>query len=159
MQVKLLPRGSLVPPDLARCHSGCTRSGLKVILPSQRPPVFSHQSGGGIDSSRGPSGPPHPASDTGLLDYAWVISRHRRLVFGIPAVAVVLTLLLSFFLTTRWTAKATFIPETQSSIQLPQGIGALAGELGFSLPGADPMSSPDFYAAVTRSNPRTALIS
>jgi uncharacterized protein involved in exopolysaccharide biosynthesis len=66
-------------------------------------------------------------------------------------VAVILTLLVSLLLPTRWTAKGSFIPETQSSIQLPQGIGALAGELGFSLPGADPMSSPDFYAAVTRS--------
>ena len=65
--------------------------------------------------------------------------------------AAILTLLLSFLLTTRWSAKATFIPESQSSFQLPQGIGALAGQFGFSVPGADPMSSPDFYAAVTRS--------
>lgn len=65
--------------------------------------------------------------------------------------AVILTLLVSLVLPTRWTAKGSFIPESQSSIQLPQGIGALAGEFGFSLPGADPMSSPDFYAAVTRS--------
>jgi G-rich domain on putative tyrosine kinase len=66
-------------------------------------------------------------------------------------VAVLLTLLVSLALPTRWTAKATFIPETSSSIQLPQGVGALAGEFGLTLPGSDPMSSPDFYAAVTRS--------
>lgn len=65
--------------------------------------------------------------------------------------AVILTLLLSLVLPTRWTAKLRFVPESGSSIELPSGIGALAGELGFSLPGADPMSSPDFYAAVTRS--------
>lgn len=65
--------------------------------------------------------------------------------------AAVLTFGLSFLLPTRWTAEARFVPEASSSIQLPNGIGALAGELGFSLPGADPMSSPDFYAAVMES--------
>ena len=65
--------------------------------------------------------------------------------------AAVLTVLLSFLLPTRWTAEAGFIPESSSSIQLPSGISALAGELGFSLPTGDPTSSPDFYAAVTES--------
>jgi capsule polysaccharide export protein KpsE/RkpR len=70
---------------------------------------------------------------------------------GIPAVAATLTVLLSFLLPTRWTAEAGFIPESSSSIQLPSGISALAGELGFSLPTGDPTSAPDFYAAVTES--------
>jgi len=86
-----------------------------------------------------------------LLDYAWVLSRHRRTILGIAAVAAVLTLVISFLLPTRWTAEAGFIPESSTSIQLPTGINALAGELGFSLPGGDPTSSPDFYAAVTES--------
>jgi uncharacterized protein involved in exopolysaccharide biosynthesis len=51
----------------------------------------------------------------------------------------------------KWTAEAQFVPEASSSFKLPSGIGALAGELGFTLPGADPMSSPDFYAAVMES--------
>jgi capsule polysaccharide export protein KpsE/RkpR len=51
----------------------------------------------------------------------------------------------------RWTASTGFIPESSTSIQLPSGISALAGELGFSLPTGDPTSSPDFYAAVTGS--------
>ncbi|HKU60785.1 MAG TPA: GNVR domain-containing protein [Gemmatimonadales bacterium] len=89
--------------------------------------------------------------DTGLLDYAWVLSRHRRTILGIAAVAAILTLVISFLLPTRWTAEAGFIPESSTSIQLPTGINALAGELGFSLPGGDPTSSPDFYAAVTES--------
>ena len=65
--------------------------------------------------------------------------------------AATLTLVISFLLPTRWTAEAGFIPESSTSIQLPTGINALAGELGFSLPGGDPTSSPDFYAAVTES--------
>ena len=65
--------------------------------------------------------------------------------------AVVVTFGLSFLLPEKWTAEAQFVPEASSSFQLPSGIGALAGELGFSLPGADPMSSPDFYAAVMES--------
>ena len=65
--------------------------------------------------------------------------------------AAVLTVLLSFLLPTRWTAEAGFHPQSSSSIQLPSGISALAGELGFSLPTGDPTSSPDFYAAVTES--------
>ncbi|HWB43522.1 MAG TPA: GNVR domain-containing protein [Gemmatimonadales bacterium] len=104
--------------------------------------------GGGISTFRSPSEPPNSSSDTGLLDYVWVLSRHRRLVFGIPAVAALLTFGISFLLPKRWTAEARFVPEASSSFELPQGIGALAGELGFSLPGADPMSSPDFYASV-----------
>ena len=96
-----------------------------------------HADGGGID--------------TGLLDYAWVLSRHRRTILGIAAVAAILTLVISFLLPTRWTAEAGFIPETSTSIQLPTGINAIAGELGFSLPSGDPTSSPDFYAAVTES--------
>ena len=67
---------------------------------------------------------------------------------GIPITAALLTFGLSFLLPKRWTAETRFVPEASSSLELPQGIGALAGELGFSLPGADPMSSPDFYAAV-----------
>jgi uncharacterized protein involved in exopolysaccharide biosynthesis len=67
---------------------------------------------------------------------------------GIPTAAALLTFALSFLLPKRWTAETRFIPEASSSMELPQGIGALAGELGFSLPTADPMSSPDFYAAV-----------
>jgi uncharacterized protein involved in exopolysaccharide biosynthesis len=66
-------------------------------------------------------------------------------------VAAVLTFALSFLLPEKWTAEAKFVPEASSSFNLPSGIGALAGELGFSLPGADPMSSPDFYAAVMES--------
>jgi uncharacterized protein involved in exopolysaccharide biosynthesis len=62
-----------------------------------------------------------------------------------------LTFGLSFLLPTGWSAEARFIPEASSSIELPRGIGALAGELGFSLPGGDPMSSADFYAAVMES--------
>jgi uncharacterized protein involved in exopolysaccharide biosynthesis len=70
-------------------------------------------------------------------------------------VATVLTVLLSLVLPKRWTAEVNFVPEASSSFELPKGIGALAGELGFSLPSADPMSSPDFYAAVMES--RTLL--
>jgi len=91
------------------------------------------------------------STDSGLLDYAWVLLRHRRLVLGIPILGAVLTFGLSFLLPKRWTAETSFVPEASSSLELPQGIGALAGELGFSLPGADPMSSPDFYAAVMES--------
>lgn len=65
--------------------------------------------------------------------------------------AVVLTFGLSFLLPKKWTAEVEFVPEASSSFKLPSGIGALAGELGFSLPAADPMSSPDFYAAVMES--------
>jgi capsule polysaccharide export protein KpsE/RkpR len=66
-------------------------------------------------------------------------------------IAAILTFLLSFALPKRWTAEAGFIPESSTSIQLPSGISALAGELGFSIPTGDPTSSPDFYTAVTQS--------
>jgi uncharacterized protein involved in exopolysaccharide biosynthesis len=115
-----------------------------VAIPTSSPPP----SGAPIDSSPGASAP--SAAESGLLDYVWVLSRHRRLVLGLPVVAAILTVLISFLLPTRWTAESRFFPESQSSIQLPTGIGQLAGELGFTLPGADPMSSPDFYASVIR---------
>jgi hypothetical protein len=59
-------------------------------------------------------------------------------------VATVLTVLLSSLLPKSWTAEVSFVPEASSSFELPKGIGALAGELGFSLPSVDPMSTPDF---------------
>ena len=68
----------------------------------------------------------------------------------------ILTFLLSFALPRRWTAEAGFIPESSTSIQLPSGISALAGELGFSIPSGDPTSSPDFYTAV-RTQSRSLL--
>ncbi|HEY7612805.1 MAG TPA: GNVR domain-containing protein [Gemmatimonadales bacterium] len=103
--------------------------------------------GGGIHTSRGPLEPPS-STDSGLLDYAWVLLRHRRLVLGIPILGALLTFGLAFLLPKRWESETRFVPEASSSLELPQGIGALAGELGFSLPSSDPMSSPDFYAAV-----------
>jgi uncharacterized protein involved in exopolysaccharide biosynthesis len=67
---------------------------------------------------------------------------------GIPILGALFTFGLSFLLPKQWTAETRFVPEASSSFELPQGIGALAGELGFSLPSSDPMSSPDFYATV-----------
>lgn len=122
-----------------------------LAYPYSQYPLRSASLGGRISTSRRPSGPHSNPVESGLLDYAWVLSRHRRLILGIPAVATVLTVLLSLLLPKRWTAEVSFVPEASSSLELPQGIGALAGELGFSLPSADPMSSPDFYAAVMES--------
>lgn len=120
---------------------------VSLALPDFSP---QHSLGGGISTSRRPTDAP-AATDSGLLDYVWVFLRHRRLVLGIPIAAALLTFGLSFLLPKRWTADTRFVPEATSSLELPKGIGALAGELGFSLPTSDPMSSPEFYAAVMES--------
>jgi uncharacterized protein involved in exopolysaccharide biosynthesis len=92
-------------------------------------------------------------SDAGLLDYLWVVLNHRRLVFGTPLIATVVTALVSLILPQRWTAGVEFVPENSSSIKLPSGVGALAGEFGLSLPTSDPLESPAFYAKVATSRP------
>jgi uncharacterized protein involved in exopolysaccharide biosynthesis len=91
--------------------------------------------------------------DAGLLDYAWVMLHHWRLVVGIPFVAALITGLVSLVLPQRWTAEIEFVPEASSSIKLPSGVGALAGQLGFALPNSDPIESPAFYAKVAESRP------
>lgn len=92
-------------------------------------------------------------SDAGLLDYAWVMLHHWRLVVGTPFVAALITGLISLVLPQRWTAEIEFVPETSSSIKLPSGVGALAGQLGIALPSSNPLESPAFYAKVAESRP------
>ena len=121
-----------------------------------------------MDPSRAPSNPlavvgdadrgSFPAgetsnSDAGLLDYAWVILHHWRLILGVPLSAALVTVLLSVLLPQRWSASIEFVPETSSSIKLPSGLGNLAGELGIALPNANPLESPAFYAKVLDSRP------
>lgn len=93
------------------------------------------------------------STDTGLLDYAWVLVRHWRLILGIPLVAAVVTGLVSFLLPERFTARVEFVPESSNSIKLPSGLGTLAGEFGLSLPATNPLESPQFYAKVATSRP------
>ncbi len=92
-------------------------------------------------------------SDAGLLDYAWVMLHHWRLVLGTPFVAALVTALISLVLPQHWTAEIEFVPESSSSIKLPSGIGGLAGQLGIALPTSDALESPAFYAKVAESRP------
>ncbi len=100
-----------------------------------------------------PAGGGTSNSDAGLLDYAWVVLHHWRLVAGTPFVAALVTGLISLVLPQRWTAGIEFVPETSTSIKLPSGVGALAGQLGLSLPSSNPVESPAFYARVAESRP------
>ena len=87
--------------------------------------------------------------DITLLDLATVLVRHRRMVIGLPVVAVV-ALLISFAMHPTFSASTTFVPEAGANSRLPAGLAGLAGRFGLSL-GAEASRSPRFYADVLKS--------
>ena len=92
-------------------------------------------------------------NDVGLFNLLNPLLRQRRIVVGLPLAAVVLTVVLCLVLPSWYTATTTFIPESRSQGQLPQGLGGLAGlagQLGLAFP-QQVSQSPRFYAAVLRS--------
>ncbi len=92
-------------------------------------------------------------ASTGFFDLLSPLLRQRRIVVGLPLAAAVVTILLCLVLPPLYTATTTFIPETRTQGQLPQGLSGLAGlvgEFGLALP-QQAGQSPRFYATVLRS--------
>lgn len=87
------------------------------------------------------------------LDLITLVLRRRRLLVGLPLLAMVSALAFSFLLPRRYTVESRFTPESASGGAMA-GLGALAGlagELGFQMPGAGAEPSLDFYAELLES--------
>jgi len=91
--------------------------------------------------------------EVGFFDLVNPLLRQRRIVVGLPLFAVALTMIVCLLLPPLYRATTTFLPETRSPPQLPQGLGGLAGlagQFGIALP-QQPGQGARFYAAVLRS--------
>jgi len=88
--------------------------------------------------------------DITLLDLGTVLVRHWRMVLGLPVVAGIAALLISFAMRPSFSANTTFVPEAGPNSRLPAGLAGLAGQFGLSI-GADASRSPRFYADVLKS--------
>ncbi|HCY63569.1 MAG TPA: hypothetical protein DHV59_12225 [Oxalobacteraceae bacterium] len=61
-----------------------------------------------------------------LLDLLIVLARHKKLVFGMPILGVVLALAISLLMAPKFTSTATIMPPQQQS----SGVSAMLGQLG-----------------------------
>lgn len=79
------------------------------------------------------------------------LTRHPRLVIGLPAVAVVLAAIISLVVAPIWTSRAAFAPETRSPLpNLSPSLLGLASQFGISL-GGQSSQGPWFYVELIRS--------
>ncbi len=86
-----------------------------------------------------------------LLGIVNVLLRHRRIVIGLPVVLAFLVVGVGLVLPRTWTAKATFMP--QSNAGSLSRLAGLAAQLGVNVPTEDPGQSPEFYAELVGSDP------
>jgi uncharacterized protein involved in exopolysaccharide biosynthesis len=94
-----------------------------------------------------------------VLELVNVMLKRRRLTIGFPIVVAVVAAVITLIVPPKFTATATFVPETESEeLSLP-GLAGLAAQFGVALPlGA--ASSPQFYADVLKSRTlRDAVLS
>src|SRR5437773_11631260 len=100
--------------------------------------------------------PDRNPQDVSALQVLAEVVRHWRLICGLPFLTGLIATVVSLFLPTRYTASASFTPESRSnrSALLPSVVGGLAGQLIAGLAG-DVGEGPRFYADVLTS--RTGL--
>jgi uncharacterized protein involved in exopolysaccharide biosynthesis len=86
-----------------------------------------------------------------LLELVNVLLKRWKLVVGLPIVAAFLAAVVSLLIAPKYTATASFVPETESSgLSLPSGVAGLAAQFGVAVPGGG-ANSPAFYGDVLRS--------
>ena len=92
------------------------------------------------------------AGGQSLLRVATTLLRFRRLVFVLPAVAVVTAGLVTVRLPRNFTAVASFVPQSQTPSRL-SALAGLSAQLGLgNLPQASAFGTPDFYRELLRTN-------
>ncbi len=100
-------------------------------------------------SAAGRQGWPEDVETVSLLELASVLVKRWRIVVGLPLAAAVLAAVVSLVIAPRYTAIATFVPETESEgLRLPSGISGLAAQFGIAVPSGGGANSPAFYAKV-----------
>jgi len=101
-------------------------------VPSTRPrPVTNHASPGG--------------QDVRWLHAAGVVLSYRAVLTLVPVVCGLIVVAIVLLLPKKYTTTVAFTPVAQE-VPAAAALGALAGQFGVNLTGADPSSSPDFYA-------------
>ncbi len=90
------------------------------------------------------------ADDLSLLTILGMLLRRRKLVFVVPLVLVVATLLVSLVIRRSYTSQGSFVPQQQGP-NLSKLVG-LASQLGVSMGSQDAGQSPDFYADLIASD-------
>jgi uncharacterized protein involved in exopolysaccharide biosynthesis len=95
--------------------------------------------------------PPRAAGTRRSLAGLLLLSRRRFIIAGSLAMAVILVAV-GMIRRPTYTSEATFVPQSRRT---QSGAGALAAQLGISLPGADVSGTPAYYADLIES--RTVL--
>ena len=89
--------------------------------------------------------------EVSLLQFTNVLLKRWKLVAGLPLGAAFVAAIMSLLIPAKYTAVATFVAETESSVvTLPGGLAGLASQFGVAVPGGG-ANSPQFYADVLES--------
>lgn len=108
-----------------------------------------NQIGNGSDVRNGTSGQ-RGRDDLSLIEIASTLARQWRMILGAPIVVALLAGGLTFLQSPRYTAGASFVPQTSDGRQAG-GAAALAQQFGVNLGGERAGQSPQFYIDLLRS--------
>src|SRR5438876_6296880 len=93
---------------------------------------------------------PTSGEEIHLLAILGILLKRWRAVIGIPVIAALAVLGISFLIPPTYTATSSFVPEVRSQSRLPAGLVGLVSQFNIPL-GLDGSESPRFYADVARS--------
>ena len=89
-------------------------------------------------------------TETNLLRTLTPVLAGWRVVLGLPLVFGLITAIITLFVRSKYTAVASFVPETSQDTQLPSGLAGIIGQLGINLPLGGSLSG-DFFGEVLTS--------
>lgn len=92
----------------------------------------------------------HASDDVSLLAIGRLVLRHRRLVFGLGMGTAVIIAAITLIWPRTYTATTSFIPQNTNSAA--SRLSGVAAQFGFTMPVAEPATSPAFYASLLKSN-------
>ena len=100
-------------------------------------------------ASSTPATPRREAIRASLLRVIGPWMRHRRLVFGVPVVLMLLTVVVVLILPATYSVDGGFVPQTSSSTA--SALVGVAAQFGVNLGDQDPTQSADFYSQLLTS--------
>lgn len=112
----------------------------------------------GVDGTETRSGAPEvrgSARDYNLhiLSFLRLLALRWRAVLGIPLLASLGAVGLSFFVSPQYVGRTRFVAETESRGRLSPGLAGLASQFGISVGQGEGLESPDFYAELATTRP------
>jgi len=97
-----------------------------------------------------PTAAPEFEDESNLFEIMNVLLKRWSTVVGLPLIAALAVLALSFLVRPTYTGSTSFAPETRSEGGMPSSLAGLAGQFGINL-GGEASQSPQFYAEVAKS--------